>query len=483
MSAEKHALVIGVEEYLETDSFPLVSYAEKDAEAMAEALTALGYGVEVLLSARATKGRILGLTNQLASVGAECDSLAFFFAGHGAPYDGQNYLVSHDADANNIKGTAVLVREVFDSLAASKANRIMMFLDCCHSGLVSPQGSRSFLDSLDEEEMKNFLNDGQHCVTFSACARDEKSWPSVQFQHGHWTYQLLRALRGEEPTVLKDGMLLSDDLQNFLRVAVKRELSLQRTDGRTQTPKKWGEDDGTFLVADLRPILKARTSERKAVPVGMNEAVFEYIREGDVSDLTGFGKGHFAPKFCNSSGEAFVGRVAEPDVREEIEEVYDAIQRSGKYKSRDVKAGGGSILTPDFRFSVEYFQDSIDPARYVLNRHLRDVSDVKLLQEPWFARCFGNKFDAIAITANDSINLQSVIDLGEDAEGVEVWSDMDKSYCSITLESLDGSIHVEPDSVTFNFDNRLPPQELFSRYQAGMKALAEHEALMSALML
>lgn len=259
---KKYALVVGVELYMEAKKISQVTYAQRDAEEMSAVLTELGYEVILLLNDHATKGRVLSKAKELANVGENGDQLLFFFAGHGLPYDGRNFLLCQDTLPDHVEETAVSVREVFERFSQSKARQRMMFLDCCHSGLTEPERARSFIDTLDENELRKELNDGEHCVTFSSCGKDEKSWPSNKFKHGHWTYQLLRALRGDVPAVLKGGLLLSGSLQDFLRTTVKKEVAMQ-SHGKVQTPKKWGEEDGTFVVADISPILEIKKRKKK----------------------------------------------------------------------------------------------------------------------------------------------------------------------------------------------------------------------------
>jgi len=478
---QKYALVVGVELYMEAKRIPQVTYAQRDAEEMSAVLKALGYEVVVLLlNDGATKGRVLSMAKELADVGAKGDQLLFFFAGHGLPYDGRNYLLCHDTFPNHVEETAVSIRELFDRFSQSKARQRMMFLDCCHSGLTESEGARSFIDTLDENELREQLNDGEHCVTFSSCGKDEKSWPSNEFKHGHWTYQLLRALRGDVPTVLKGGLLLSGNLQDFLRTTVKKEVAIQ-SHGRVQTPKKWGEEDGTFIVADISPILATKERERETAFGEVKRAVFEFINSGDIKKLAGFKKHHTVPTEISFYTKNFVQGIAAPAIDEEVEEAFRAVSSSKKYADLDIRDRVSGITTPDFKYSVRYEQDEDDPSRYVFTRHLEDISDPCLLEEPWFREYFGNKFDAIELSFFKSQPIAKVIAQAEKIPGFDVSTDRYRSYCSIEHPDFDGHIYILPDSVTFQFNGFRPLEQLISGFNIGLKLLGRHEDIVRAL--
>jgi len=458
---EKRALVIGVERYLEEKDLENVIYAEGDAKAMSEALGKLGFQVNLLTNERATTGRILSAVRQLATATGKGDELAIFFVGQSVSSEGENYLLGHDTVAEDVAGTAASLRKIFLCLTGSKAGRVILFLDCC----------------LEDTELKELLDKERH-LAFSACGRNEKSWPSISHRHRHWTYQLLAALRGDKPEILRNGTLLSGPLQDFLREAVPREMALQRADGRTQTPQMWGEDK--FPVADLTKVLATKDGPAIA-PLGLKQAMFERIEAGAIKSLSGFVKGQTLPKQSNSWGENFVRQAAEPDVRKEIEEMFAIIQGSKKYKTRELKAGNGGVMTPDFFFSVEYAQDKDDPARYVLTRHLENFRNVALLEEDWFTQCFREKFDSITLALSGPLDVEAVIDAAEDLEGATVSTDMEKSQCAIKLALFAGRIIVRPDAITFAFGGLLPPKELFRRFELGMRSLGQIDPVVTSL--
>lgn len=57
----------------------------------------------------------------------------FFFSGHGDLRDGTFYLISVDADVNDLESTAVAAAQLKSILATTKG-KLVVLLDACHSG-------------------------------------------------------------------------------------------------------------------------------------------------------------------------------------------------------------------------------------------------------------------------------------------------------------------------------------------------------------
>ena len=83
MNAQKHALLIGVNEYDENSSLAPLRFAEADAKALAEVLKELyGFKVTLLTGEKARREQIFMELENLAQSWQEGIFL-FFFAGHG----------------------------------------------------------------------------------------------------------------------------------------------------------------------------------------------------------------------------------------------------------------------------------------------------------------------------------------------------------------------------------------------------------------
>lgn len=173
--------------------------------------------------------------------------------------------------------------------------------------------------------------------------------------------------------------------------------------------------------------------------------------------------------------------VAATQIEEEVEAAFQAVKASKKYADADIRDRVSGITTPDFKFSVSYEQDDDDPSGYVFTRHLEDISDMGLLEEPWFKEYFGYKFDSIELSFFDSVSIEKVIASAEKIPDFDVDTDRHRTYCSIRHPDFDGHIHILPDSVTFIFGGRRPLDKLVSGFNVGLKLMDQHEGIARAL--
>lgn len=144
--AQGHALLIGVGSYRDHPAMDVPATA-RDAAAVAAALRdprACGYPgeqVSLLSGGAATRAAILAALDDLA--GLDADATAFlFYSGHGAlGADGNYYLTSYDtaiAGGRVAAGTGISEQELLARLRAISAKRLLIVLNACHAGAVSP---------------------------------------------------------------------------------------------------------------------------------------------------------------------------------------------------------------------------------------------------------------------------------------------------------------------------------------------------------
>ncbi len=479
-----HALLFGVEHY-DDPEFDRVAYAERDASEISKALLALGYAaadVKLIVNEQATTTRIDHEISDLAGRAEANDSVFIFFAGHGYTYNGINYLVGRDASRKNVPGTSVSLRDMFGVYHGSLCRQVMFFLDCCHSGMKLAAEGRDILEVMSHEELKDFFGAAEFQVVFSSCDKGELSYPSNQYQHGYWSYQLLRALRGELPHLLDEHNLLrSTRLQDYLRVEVPKQVALQRADNRSQHPKMYGDVSGTFVIADLTSVLTKREAERSLRTSGLKHITLRGIESGSVRNLSGFDKAkrHTVPTTHSSSTRSWIPTLAEDELKEEMEEFFAIIRKTRRYKNKDLvydppSGGGASIRTPEFHFSSSYSQSETDPAEYRRVQELVRLNEPALLEEEWFNNMFRGTFNTAVFEFSSSLDLIEFIDKVEEINGLDLSYDAERTKCTITLNGFDGKVFVRPDSVICRFNGEKTPKEIavgLQKIQAGLLQL------------
>jgi hypothetical protein len=266
-AADRWAVVIGVGKY-ESKDIPSLRFSVQDAEAVHQALvTHGGFKREnvLLLTDKTERKPTLknikwALGTFLARQARKQDIVVVFFAGHGAPEidprgveaDGlAKYLVPSDADGGDLYSTALPMDEfqtIFDRL---EAERVVVFLDACHSGAA---GGRTFaskrtragrVDDLFLERLAR--SRGRAIVT--AARSNEVSIELPELGHGLFTYYLLQGLRGAGD-LDRDGIVSLQELYQYLDQEVSRK---SRSSGGNQHPVMKGEVEGFLPLVRLGP--------------------------------------------------------------------------------------------------------------------------------------------------------------------------------------------------------------------------------------
>lgn len=487
---KKYAVVIGIEKYREA-GLDSVAYATGDATEFASALKQLGHderNIVLLLNEHATATTIKYECRQMAKTAEEHDQLSLFFAGHGYTAEGHNYLLAYDTRRGDLRGTSVPLQQLLGYFAESAADQIACFLDCCHSGMKLGDEERGVLEQLSEDELKDFFQNAEYRVVFSACSPDEKSYPSLKYKHGYWTYHLLRAFRGEEHALLdKRGRLLSSSLQDYLALEVPKQVKLQSTERRSQHPKMYGDLSNTFVVADLHELLQRKNAELALRRSGLKDFTFQSSEQGPVRALGGFlkEKGHKAPKFVSRTTQTWVAKIATDDITAELKTVFDTIRGSRAYKSRDIEydepvEGSGAVRTPDFEFVVTYEQSSEDPASYIVTRQLNRLSEPNLVAEDWFNDVF-SMFDEVVLQLSAPVDVRAFIDKAEEVEFIEIDCNPDRTECRIRSKRFAGIMIVSADSLTYSSPNKLPIRDLIAYVEEAHIVLAAAPVLTAML--
>lgn len=142
-----HALIIGVGSYQHEPQLN-VPITAADAQAVATVLRDprfCGYPdaqVTLLTDAGATRAGILAALTDLAARTTPDDTVLLFSSGHGEySADGVYQLTTHDtrlAQRKVVAGSAISQPELLDKLRAIPARRLVLLVNACHAGELSP---------------------------------------------------------------------------------------------------------------------------------------------------------------------------------------------------------------------------------------------------------------------------------------------------------------------------------------------------------
>jgi len=144
----KHALVIGVEEYID---LPLVTNATSDATLVAEKLRKLGFTVDQV-SDNPNKSVIMSRLTDFASRRLSSDPLrpnivVVYYSGHGFHFGNGNFLVPKDAQRGQLLQYGVPVSTLVEEITQKEVAIAIFFFDACRT---------TFFEDIENPEYKAF---------------------------------------------------------------------------------------------------------------------------------------------------------------------------------------------------------------------------------------------------------------------------------------------------------------------------------------
>jgi hypothetical protein len=215
---QKWALVIGISRFSD-HNIPRLNYTASDAQSFAALLTDPTIGrfpkanVHILLDEQATTVNIKEQLNWIARHAQPDDMVVIYLATHGSPREtdsvGQlNYLVTYDTeihssdnpDEDALYATAYPMVDLSNAVATRlRALRTLVILDTCNSGGSIKNGGRMMGKGLANASPSaaslQRMSEGSGRIVFAAASVDQESLESANFQHGYFTYFLLKHLR------------------------------------------------------------------------------------------------------------------------------------------------------------------------------------------------------------------------------------------------------------------------------------------------
>ncbi len=205
--ANNYALIIGISHYRD-DSISNLSHTKADAQSFHDLLInprRVGFpeeNVKLLLDEDATRFAIEdAVCRWLRSHAKPSSKVVVFFAGHGSAehdHSGEDesitYMLPHDACANNLFASSISTGRFQKLLASVHSERLVTFLDACHSGAFEVQGARRVAV---KPACYSHLGKGKGRVLIAAAQANQFSFEDDVLGHGIFTHHLMEALSGK----------------------------------------------------------------------------------------------------------------------------------------------------------------------------------------------------------------------------------------------------------------------------------------------
>ena len=223
-----YVLIIANETYSFLDK---VNYATNDGKIFKEyCIKTLGIPEkQIFLYENASYGLIADGVSKLTYCldNFENSKAIVYYCGHGIPDEktGQAYLIPVDGKGTNMT-TCYSLKNLYKTLAATKAQSITYFMDACFTGANKEGSMLVAARGVAREPVKETL--AGKTVVFSASSGDETAMTLEEQGHGLFTYYLLKKLQETE------GNVTYGELADYINKNVKKDAFL--INEKPQTP-------------------------------------------------------------------------------------------------------------------------------------------------------------------------------------------------------------------------------------------------------
>lgn len=477
-------LVVAVENYHDNKNLNNVKFAKNDASAFIDSLVNLGCDrtkFDYLPDNLATKTTIEEKIKKISQYASPSDTIVFYYAGHGFYHNGQNLISCVDTSLTSLSNTTVTINSILAALDKSVSNKVIAFLDCCHSGIEFSEVERSPIANFSTDELKYEYRNAEHLTVFASCKSDEKSQADMERSHGVWSYFLIQALSGMSKGIYEDTILFSDKLQKYLADNTFKRVKMITPEKKNQTPVKFGkETKEKFIVADLSKLFAEIEIQQNTEGIRFERATILTSEIDWVRNLPGFKPSHKPPKEISSYHEDWIKSISTELIEEELNEISKELRRKLKYKRRDIQEpiiddGAGQLSTADFDYVITINQSEVKADSYVITRSIENFKNSDILNSPEFNDIFKNTFNELEFRLTNKLNIEDIIDKIEDIDDEEQisveYDQTDMSNCKIRINGFKGEIILSKRNFSIQMRKKKSPQDLVLSCQSAYQAL------------
>lgn len=273
-----YAIIIGIGNYLD-ERIPPLPFAENDAQGFYDVLIDDRYGkipheqVKLLLSQDATYRNIKNIIGTWARRQAtEQDSVIIYYVGYTAFEDEEFYLVTYEADSQDLYSTSFNSNEIFDMLNRIRTKNVITFLDSYHTSTFSSEQAAS--EHQNDIPWQIFNGEGR--VMMSANDGKTSSLVLQNEQQGIFTYHLVRGLQGHADENFDESITL-DEIWNYLN---RQIINVSQKTGELQTPKLQGNPNQFSLKFQVK---NTQQEEQDSEFQTRKDRIIEIYRTGEIT--------------------------------------------------------------------------------------------------------------------------------------------------------------------------------------------------------
>src|SRR5450432_658044 len=217
------ALLVGINEYEDTQSFGRLRVCVQDATQLSAQLIASSFPEKhvKLLTDRTSqlplREEILAALQSIAETAEPDDLLLFYISGHGEIEHGESYLIPRNCKGGSLYDTAISIKRVKEIIAGAKARAKVIILDTCHSGAdIGTKGKQP----MTPEFFQHAFADAEGLAILSSCTANQLSYDWPEKKCSVFTHYLLEALQGYADSENK-GFVTVMDVNRYVAYQVK----------------------------------------------------------------------------------------------------------------------------------------------------------------------------------------------------------------------------------------------------------------------
>jgi tetratricopeptide (TPR) repeat protein len=245
--SRKLALIIGNGHY-EDACLSKLRAPDVDVRGLAEVLTAPGIGAfdEVTPILNEGLAMVRKAIARFFDAKHRDDLLFLYFSGHGVRDEqGHLYLAVRDTERAVLAGTAIEASFVTARMDRSASKRLVLVLDCCHSGAFG-YGAKA-AQGASVGTATAFEGTGRGRVVLTATDSTQYAWEGDQVigdvENSLFTHYLIEGLRSGAADRDEDGLITIDEIYDYVYDRVLSETP-------KQTPGKWAfGQQGEIIIA------------------------------------------------------------------------------------------------------------------------------------------------------------------------------------------------------------------------------------------
>ncbi len=190
-----------------------------------------------------------------------------------------------------------------------------------------------------------------------------------------------------------------------------------------------------------------------------------------MKDLPNVQKGQKLPTDASPYAQKWLSRVAENDLKQDVENLYNGVREELGFKRKELEAGTtedgyGYIRTPNFDYSLAIQIDPDDVSMVIWRREVGHFTDASVLRSPGFRKVFGSHLDELTFDFLSPLDVEALVDQIEDRnpKGVKVRVAGDGSSCEITIAGFKGMLKVDRKRIIISAGAGANPESLLEQF-------------------